>query len=113
LPAGQALIFGAGGGKLIVNDAAEFAATISGFGAQTAFDITGFKFSGKPKTSFVEAASNKKGVLTITDGSQTLKVTLFGQYVAAGFHLASDGAAGGTLVTYTAPAAHIALATPH
>lgn len=110
----QTVAFGSGGGKLIVRDAAEFAAKISGFGAQTAIDITTFKFSGKPTVSFVEAGTNKQGVLTVTDGAQTLKLTLFGQYVSAGFHLGSDGAAGGTLVTYVPPpAAHNALATPH
>ena len=113
LPVGQGVVFGTGGGRLIVNDAAGFGATISGFGAKTGIDITGFKFSGKPKASFAEAASNKQGVLTITDGSQTFKVTLFGQYVAAGFHLSSDGAAGGTVVTYTTPAGHAVLAASH
>ena len=39
-------------------------------------------------------------------------VTLFGQYVATGFHLATDGVAG-TALTYTqATAAHLDIA-PH
>jgi hypothetical protein len=108
----QRLIFGSGGGKLIVNDAAEFGAEIAGFGAQSAIDVTEFKFSGNPKVSFVEAASKTQGVLTLTDGSQSLKVTLFGQYVAAGFHLAADSG-GGTVVTYAVPAAHVVLAAGH
>ena len=112
LPNTQKLIFGTGGGTLVLNDPAEYGATITGFGAHTAIDVTSFKFSGKPKVSFVEAASNKQGVLTLTDGAQSLKVTLFGQYVAAGFHLANDGL-GGTVVTYTAPAPHVVLAAGH
>jgi fibronectin-binding autotransporter adhesin len=96
----------------VLNDPAEYGATITGFGAHAAIDVTGFKFSGKPKVSFVEAASKKQGMLTLTDGSQSLKITLFGQYIAAGFHLAADGL-GGTVVTYAAPAAHIDLAAGH
>ena len=113
LPNTQALTFGTGGGTLVLNDAAEYGATIAGFGAHTEIDLTGFLFSGKPKASFTEAASKKQGVLTVTDGAQSVKVTLFGQYVAAGFHLASDGGLGGTAVTYAAPAAHIVIAAEH
>jgi fibronectin-binding autotransporter adhesin len=113
LPSTQALTFGAGGGTLVLNDTAAYGATIASFGADTAIDIAGFKFSGKPKAGFVEAASKKQGVLTVTDGSQSLKITLFGQYVAAGFHLAA-GSGGGTVLTYAAPpAAHIVLAAGH
>ena len=113
LPNTQALTFGAGGGMLVLNDTAEYGATIAGFGVHTAIDLAGFTFSGKPKASFTEATSKKQGVLTVTDGAQSLKITLFGQYVAAGFHLASDGGAGGTVVTYAAPAAHIVIAAVH
>jgi hypothetical protein len=112
LPNSQKLIFGAGGGTLVLNDTATYGAAITGFGAQTAIDVTRFKFSGKPNVSFVEAASKKQGVLTLTDGAQSLKVTLFGQYVAAGFHLAADSG-GGTVVTYAAPAPHAVLAAGH
>jgi len=112
LPNTQKLVFGTGGGTLVLNDPAEYGASITGFGAHTAVDVTVFKFSGKPKVSFVEAVSKKQGVLTLTDGSQSLKITLFGQYVAAGFHLAADSG-GGTVVTYAAPAAHVVLAAGH
>jgi hypothetical protein len=50
-------------------------------------------------------------VLTVTDGALTAKINLLGQYMAAGFHKASDGA-GGIFVTYT-PQAAMALAPPH
>ncbi len=113
LPNTQALSFGNGGGTLVLNDTADYGATIAGFGAHAAIDLTGFKFSGKPKAAFVENASKKQGILTVTDGGQSLKITLFGQYVAAGFHLAADHATG-TVVTYAAPpAAHIVLAAGH
>lgn len=60
--------------------------------------------------SFVEDNSNSFGVLSLTDGTHTAKITLFGQFSAAGFHVASDGGSG-EIVTYTPPPAH-ALAAP-
>jgi fibronectin-binding autotransporter adhesin len=113
LPKSQAVRFGAGGGKLVLNDTAEFGATVSGFGAGDGVDLTGFAFGGKPKASFVENAAKTQGVLTVTDGKQSLKMTLFGQYVAAGFHLTHDSGAG-TAVTYAPPpGAHLDLAVGH
>ncbi|HEV2677094.1 MAG TPA: hypothetical protein VGV37_21370, partial [Aliidongia sp.] len=56
---------------------------------------------------------NGTGLLTVTDGTHTASLTLFGQFSAAGFQTGSDGA-GGTDVTYhpvSAPA--VALALPH
>jgi hypothetical protein len=111
-PGIQTLIFGAGGGTLVLNGAVTYHAATTGFGAKTALDLTGFKFSGKPKVHFVEDPNGKHGLLTVTDGSQTRKLTLFGQYVSAGFHLAADSG-GGTIVTYKAPAPHLVLAAAH
>jgi hypothetical protein len=51
---------------------------------------------------FAENAAKTEGVLTVTNGAHSQKLTLFGQYVAAGFHMASDGQ-GGTDVTYAVP----------
>jgi hypothetical protein len=38
------------------------------------------------------------GTLTVTDGTNTARLAMLGNYVAANFHLASDGL-GGTLVS--------------
>ena len=52
------------------------------------------------------------GVLYSLQQNESAAITLFGNYVAAGFHIASDGAAG-TAVTYTqAATAHLELAPP-
>jgi hypothetical protein len=47
--------------------------------------------------SFVEAASNLSGTLTVTNGLQTASVILLGQYTAGQFTLASDGHGGTTI----------------
>lgn len=56
--------------------------------------------SREAKVSFKENAKGTAGVLTVSDGTHTASVTLFGQYVAAGFHKFGDGVEGGTLVFY-------------
>ncbi len=48
--------------------------------------------------SYVSAASNLSGTLTVTSGGHTADITLLGQYVAGNFSITSDGH-GGTLVT--------------
>jgi autotransporter passenger strand-loop-strand repeat protein len=72
---------------------------VSGFKATDAIDLTNFKFGAAEKLSFVENAKKTGGLLTITDGALKVTVSLFGQYVATGFHLARDGA--GSAITYT------------
>jgi autotransporter passenger strand-loop-strand repeat protein len=74
----------------------------SGFRATDQLDLESFKFGSAEKLSFIENTAKTSGTLQITDGKLTAKVTLFGNYVAGGFHLAGDGAAG-TAVTYAEP----------
>ena len=104
---------GTAGGMLKLNDPSgntlSFAGAVSGFSGADAIDLTTFAFSGTPKTAWTQ--SGTKGTLTITDGAKTAHVVLFGQYVAAGFHLVKD-AGTGTVVTYTPPT-QTALASPH
>jgi autotransporter passenger strand-loop-strand repeat protein len=85
---------------------------VSGFAKTDTLDLPSFKFSTAEKLVFVENKAKTAGTLTITDGALKATVTLFGQYVATGFHLASDGVAG-TTVTYAQPAvAHHLIAAP-
>ncbi len=64
----------------------------------------------RERLSFVENAAKTSGPLTITDGTQKATVTLFGQYVAAGFHAISDGTTGSVISYSTAFASHLDLA---
>jgi autotransporter passenger strand-loop-strand repeat protein len=83
--------------------------TTSGFKATDTIDLNAFRRNAAETLSFVENAAKTKGVLTITDGKRHASITLFGQYVAAGFHHAWDGGTG-TAITYTAPTtAHVDL----
>jgi hypothetical protein len=86
--------------------------TVSGFVKGDTLDLTDIAFKGASLT-FVENKAGTSGTLTIINGKDKATVTLFGQYVAAGFALGGDGH-GGTAVTYTsATAAHAELAVVH
>jgi hypothetical protein len=65
---------------------------------------------GTERLSFVENAAKTSGTLTVTEGTQKATVTLFGQYVATGFHAISDGTAGSVISYSTASASHLDLA---
>ena len=43
------------------------------------------------------------GTLTVTEGAMKATVTLFGQYVAAGFQTITDGAVGSVISYSTVP----------
>ena len=87
--------------------------SISGFGAGDILRLASFRAGGTERLSFAENAAKTSGTLTVTEGTQKATITLFGQYVAAGFHFAKDGA--GTAITYAKPTAavHADLAIGH
>jgi autotransporter passenger strand-loop-strand repeat protein len=85
--------------KLSIAATKGVAVTLSGFKATDTLDLAGFAFKTTEKLSFVENAAKTSGTLRVTDGTQRATITLFGQYVAAGFHVISDGAVG-SVVSY-------------
>lgn len=95
-------------GKLILSDGSAFAGTVSGLAASDAIDITTVAFSSGTHLSYAPATHD----LTVTDGTHTVSIKLFQQYVAAGFHDVSDGS-GGTTITYATPAGHMPDLAPH
>jgi hypothetical protein len=108
----QTITFGAGGGHLALGNAKTFAAAVKGFsGAGDTIDI--FGGTGSATESYKENAQKTGGTLTITQGSSKASITLFGQYVASGFHLAQTPS-GAVELTYTPPkSTHLGLAANH
>jgi hypothetical protein len=106
--AGQTVEFDQVGGALVLADVSDFAGQISHFDdpsslqGKDSIELTNFAFGASETVTFTEDPTRLKGVLTITDGALHAKLTLFGQYVVAGFHLASNHA-GGTAITYEEP----------
>jgi hypothetical protein len=85
--------------------------TIEGFGPNgDVIDLTDVNPTLVDPPGFTQNTSTS-GTLTVTDGTHSAAITLFGQFAAAGFHTAPDGS-GGTDVTFQPPATVTALATP-
>jgi hypothetical protein len=85
--------------------------TIEGFGPNgDVIDLTNVNPTLVHPLGFTQNTTTS-GALTVTDGTHSAAIMLFGQFVAAGFHTAPDGS-GGTDITYQPPGAQAALATP-
>ena len=110
---GQTVQFQAIGGlatpnSLILDDAADFAGTILGFGhqggstsPQSEIDLAGF--GTVASLGYVANAQNTGGTLTVTGGSTSTHLTFEGSYSASGFTATSDHA-GGSFLLYQAHA---------
>ena len=82
----------------MLNNSARFAGTVAGFATGDSIDVEDVKFiAGK---DFYDPTS---GLITVTDGTNTAKIQLLGQYMASDFDFASNGH-GGTLITEHASA---------
>jgi hypothetical protein len=90
------------GSDLSVAAATGVTLSISGFGAGDLFRLASFEAGASETLSFTENAAKTSGTLTVREGTQKATITLFGQYVAAGFHVTTDGAVG-SVITYAPP----------
>ena len=108
--AGVTLIAAASGGDLFQNTIANFnGELIGGFAsAGNVIDVTNMVSTKIKTATFVENAAGTAGTLTLAANGQRLAISLFGQFMAAGFSgtaaqagfaIGSDGA-NGTNVTY-------------
>jgi len=88
-------------GQLALDQATSYSGEISGFGANTSqsIDLVDINFAaGAKMASYVPNSQDTGGVLTITQGTNTVDLQLEGTYTLANFAIASDGH-GGTLLT--------------
>ena len=86
------------GGTLKLGDSFHFNGTISGFGGSDVIDLANVA-SATASISFHENAAATGGTLTISDGAQTLDLSLLGHYSADNFSIVPDQVHG-TLITY-------------
>jgi hypothetical protein len=87
--------FQSGTGELKLDDSLAFAGHINGLTAADALDLADVSYGANTKASF--SGNTKGGTLTVTDGSNTAKIALLGNYLTSGWTLSSDGN-GGTVV---------------
>jgi probable HAF family extracellular repeat protein len=102
------------GNTLKLDDAPQFTGTVTGFGGGDSIDMTDINFATLAPLKYTPNAGNTGGTLTASDGTNTAKIALLGQYLAAGFSDAPDSGAG-SVITYTPPPAQTSqtlLATP-
>jgi hypothetical protein len=86
--------------------------TIEGFAAATnRIDFTDVDFATLARPVWTQSSATA-GSLFVTDGTRSATVTLFGQFVAAGFQATSDSGVGSE-IAYIPPPAQTALASPH
>jgi hypothetical protein len=93
------VVFGSGtGGTLKLGDSFHFNGTISGFGGSDVIDLANVA-SATASISYHENAAGTGGTLTISDGAQTLDLSLLGHYSADNFSIVPDQVHG-TSITY-------------
>jgi probable HAF family extracellular repeat protein len=102
------------GNTLKLDDAPQFTGTVAGFAGGDSIDMTDINFATLAPLKYKANAGNTGGTLTVSDGTNTAKIALLGQYLAAGFSDAPDSGTG-SVITYTPPPAQTSqtlLATP-
>jgi hypothetical protein len=85
--------------ELTLEQAQNFAATISGFGKGDTIDATNFLAPPATTYNFVENSGATGGTLTLTDGSLIANILMKGVYSNSSFSLAPDSGTG-TLVKF-------------
>jgi len=95
---GSTSLSGVTTGVLELAQSQSYAGTISGFSktGTTSLDLLDIAFG--PKTKATYSGTTTSGVLTITDGTHTAKITFAGNYTGTTFTAASDGHGGTTVV---------------
>jgi hypothetical protein len=93
----ESVTFKGAGGELVLAQSQTYAASISGFSktGTTSLDLLDVAFVSSSEASF--SGNTPGGVLTVTDGTHTARLTLKGNYTTSTFIAASDGH-GGVLV---------------
>jgi hypothetical protein len=88
-------------GILRLDQPSTFTGNVSGFRAQNGIDLPGIAFDAQTTLGYSPNSNGTAGTLSITDGTQSVKIALLGQYIASSFVTASDNH-GGTIVLTTA-----------
>ena len=99
----QAVTFTGATGTLILDGpksagaAYSFAGTVAGLGSQDAIDLPGIAFDAQTTLGYSPNSNNTGGTLSLTDGVNSAKIALLGNYMASSFVTANDDH-GGTMV---------------
>jgi len=103
--------FAGGSGQLELAQSQSFTGTITGFSKTggTTLDLGDIGFVGSGEATY--SGTKSGGVLTVTDGTHTARISLKGNYLTSTFIASSDG--GGVLITDPAGGGGAAPPPPH
>jgi hypothetical protein len=103
-PGDQPVTFAAATGTLSLDNSSSFSGQISGFGGGDQIDLADIFFGASTTLAYSAQGNDLGTTLTVSDGTDTANLVLFGQYLSSDFALSSDGH-GGTLITDPLPPA--------
>ena len=95
-PGTSSVTFSGSTGTLVVEDSRNFNGQISGVAGADAIDLADLTFNSSTEATFLGTATG--GTLTITNGAQTEKIALTGDYLSSTWTVSSDGAGGTNVV---------------
>jgi len=96
--AGNSIVLDASATGVIVFDhASEFSGSISGFNFDDSLDLRDVQFGSSTTVNYADDGTGG-GILTISDGSQSVQLHLIGHYQTSDFVLGSDGL-GGSMIS--------------
>ena len=98
-----AINFTGTGGTAVFDLATHVTGKISGFALGDLMDLTDISYGASTSLTYKSNAAHTAGTLTVTDGVNTAKLALVGDYTQSSFSIANDGS-GGTLISD--PSAH-------
>jgi hypothetical protein len=103
-PSDQQVTFAAATGTLDLDNSSSFDGQISGFGGADQIDLADIFFGASTTLAYSAQGNDLGTTLTVSDGTDTANLVLFGQYLASDFAISSDSH-GGTLITEPLPPA--------
>ena len=92
---GQSLDFAGATGTLKLDDAVAFTGQVSGLTGSDALDLADVSYGPNTKATF--SGNPSGGTLTVSNGTETARIALVGDYLKSGWTLSNDGN-GGTVV---------------
>jgi len=109
--ASSTITFANGSGGSLVLDDTKFRGKIAGFTGSDTIDLAAVIYN-LGTTTLGYSGNALSGTLTVTDGTNTARLVMLGDYVAGNFTLSADGH-GGTLIHDPPVSSGSGFATPH
>ena len=100
-PSAQSVTFAGTTGTLRLEDPQAFTGVISGMTGADAIDFSSLAYGVNIQATYSGDATG--GTLTVTDGTQTARVALAGDYLSSSWTVSSDGKGGTSVVDPTLP----------